>query len=99
MRHAGRTAAPIASRFGRLAHFELHEQRNIERDLSQACGIDGECGHQRSQTVPVSVPGSVGKLQVEFRRKRLTHRQAAMLQCRERAACPAKLEIERLVKP
>ena len=98
VRHGGRSAAAFATRFGSLAHFALHQQRDVERHLSQACRVDAKCSHQRGEPVAMAVPGRVRTRQAELRRQRLADRDAAVAERGQGSAGAAELQVQRFVE-
>ena len=86
----------VAAGLGGFAHFVLHEQRDIERHLAEARGVDAERRHQGRQPVAMRVPRRVRALQVQFLGQRFTHREAAVAQCGQGSAGAAELQVRRL---
>ena len=72
-------------------HFVLHQQRDIERHLGEARGVDAAGADQGRQAIAMGVPGSVGKLQAELGGERSGTAMRVFSERRERAAGAAEL--------
>lgn len=90
VRHGGGAAAGFRG-FGDL---ELHEQRQIARELAERSGIDAERGGERGQAIAVGVPGR-GSGQVEFHREIRGDRGAPVAERSQSSGGAAELEDQR----
>jgi hypothetical protein len=86
-----------ARRLVRFAHFGLHQQCDVARDLSAGAGEDREGGCNLRQLVAMGVPRCVGRRQIEQGGEPLGHCQAVLAERRECPRGAAELQRQRLL--
>ena len=96
MRHGGRTATAGGWRFGKLADFGLHVQREIASDFGHGPGQKSQgAGHFRD-SLALGMPGNRREWQRKFFSQELGDLPAAIPESCERSSSAAKLQHQRI---
>ena len=92
MRHGRRAALAGARRLERFAHFGLHQERHVARDLAAGAGEDRQARGDVGEPIAMAVPRRFRQGKVKQGGEPVRHVEPAIVERRKRAGGTAKLQ-------